>query len=394
MDNTITKLLPFHYAIAIEEEQFQSDNNKYRIHLKDHNRKTIGCPLNGHTSYVRQILQLRDGRIASCADDRKIIIWQNVKGIYEDVLIFTDAHTDNITMLLEMFDERLASASIDLKVKIWDVNSLKQKNPIVIGFPTNVIDMLEVKGYLIFTPRVGPITLWDVKKEVVSFMSNRNEGQAIAEISETQIIMAFPHSIKILNFNSPSLHDLYESAFICKIELGFVVSVIVIDEGETIVIFNRLAVITILKWNKEAKTLQSKEHITFGGSSINKVVKITDERIVCIRKKDMVIFNPKTKTHFVIDQILLTELPYQILPLTTKKIIVDFWELLKKWQQLQKLQTCKIWESWKKLKIGKIDNDNNFEKWKKLTKSQNWKFDICFIILRIYILMNTVSFFL
>ena len=76
--------------------------------------------LEGHTNDVRCVIQLTDGRLASCCDDNTIKIWDTISG---RCLMTLEGHTNYVPFVIQLTDGRLVSGSRDSTIKIWDTIS-------------------------------------------------------------------------------------------------------------------------------------------------------------------------------------------------------------------------------------------------------------------------------
>lgn len=90
--------------------------------IKVWNLETKECTATctGHTLDVRALVDLQDGRIASCSDDSYIKIWDWKTGKCLSTLI---GHSGCVSSLTRLIDGRLASGSSypDSSIKIWTV---------------------------------------------------------------------------------------------------------------------------------------------------------------------------------------------------------------------------------------------------------------------------------
>ena len=73
--------------------------------------------INEHISGVHSLLQLFDGRLASCSNDKTIKIY-NMKNNYHCDITIT-GHTECITYIDQLNDGKLLSCSYDQSIKIW-----------------------------------------------------------------------------------------------------------------------------------------------------------------------------------------------------------------------------------------------------------------------------------
>jgi WD40 repeat protein len=78
--------------------------------------------LEGHTTMVRCVLQLTDGRLVSGHTDNTIKVWNILSG---SCLITLKGHTGWILCVIQLADSRLVSASADKTLKVWDTISGK-----------------------------------------------------------------------------------------------------------------------------------------------------------------------------------------------------------------------------------------------------------------------------
>ena len=76
--------------------------------------------LQGHTSSVRSVIQLADGRLASGSYDETICIWSTSTGQCEKVL---QGHTSDVKSVIQLTDGRLASGSNDKTIRIWSTST-------------------------------------------------------------------------------------------------------------------------------------------------------------------------------------------------------------------------------------------------------------------------------
>jgi hypothetical protein len=79
---------------------------------------TTSSTLEGHTSYVRALAVLPDGRLASGSDVSTVCVWRPSTGVCEAVL---KGHTDRVYALAVLPDGRLASRSDNRRglIRVW-----------------------------------------------------------------------------------------------------------------------------------------------------------------------------------------------------------------------------------------------------------------------------------
>lgn len=78
--------------------------------------------IKGHRGYVRAVLYLPDGRLASCADDGSIRLW----GEGPDPVATLEGHRGGVLALILADGKHLASAGRDGSVRVWEIASGKQ----------------------------------------------------------------------------------------------------------------------------------------------------------------------------------------------------------------------------------------------------------------------------
>lgn len=101
--------------------------------------------LEGHSSDVRTVLQLKDGFLCSGGADHSLRIWDIGvtaskdkrtldNGKIQAKVIVEEAHKDEIRSIRQLNDERLCSCSNDNTLKLWDLN------------PTQPVCMMVLEG--------------------------------------------------------------------------------------------------------------------------------------------------------------------------------------------------------------------------------------------------------
>jgi WD40 repeat protein len=76
----------------------------------------IESDMEGHKRSIRGIIQLEDGRLCSCAEDKSIKLWNIESGVCELTMI---GHTDYVYFVIQLIDGRLCSGSEDKSMKLW-----------------------------------------------------------------------------------------------------------------------------------------------------------------------------------------------------------------------------------------------------------------------------------
>ena len=96
------------------------ENNEYNIiieavKIEDIKNITI---ITGHTDSVNSLLLLKDGRVASCSDDKTIRIYDPSNDYHCDQVI--ERHSKGITSICQLDDGTIVSCSYDKSIMIGD----------------------------------------------------------------------------------------------------------------------------------------------------------------------------------------------------------------------------------------------------------------------------------
>lgn len=145
---------------TIDLTRFLSVN--YLIKLARQSYKKYECitTFKGHKDYIKAMILLQDGKIATGSLDETIKIWDQIKFICSDTL---KGHKGSIFALAQLKDGRLVSGSADETIKIWNVynnlclSTLKQRKGSIIRI------LLQLKdGVLASGTSDRKIDLWDM----------------------------------------------------------------------------------------------------------------------------------------------------------------------------------------------------------------------------------------
>jgi WD40 repeat protein len=115
--------------------------------------------LTGHSDYVRCMIVLNNGDLASGSDDKTIIIWDSVTYSIKRVL---NNHTNAVYSLALLPNDDLASGSLDWTIKIWDPQSGILKMTLN-GHSHRVISLAVLSdGSLASSSYDGTIKIWNI----------------------------------------------------------------------------------------------------------------------------------------------------------------------------------------------------------------------------------------
>jgi WD40 repeat protein len=116
--------------------------------------------LTGHTSAVRSLIQLKDGRLVSVSDDKTIRIWKNDK--CEKVL---EGHTHWVYKVIELTDGQLASCSQDNTIRLWNINTGECQ--VLTGHTDKVWSVVQISSNTIISGSLDKtIRVWKNGKQI------------------------------------------------------------------------------------------------------------------------------------------------------------------------------------------------------------------------------------
>ena len=96
--------------------------------------------LKGHSKWVKCLLELDNGILASGSDDKTIKLWKenvNIKTLIE--------HTNSIRSICQINKNYFASGSFDCTIKIWEINSWECVQTLV-GHDSNIICIISLNN--------------------------------------------------------------------------------------------------------------------------------------------------------------------------------------------------------------------------------------------------------
>lgn len=109
-------------ALIVHDPQQIFLGAKDELQLLDLKTDNISCFSKEHIGRINVLIKLKDGRIASGGQDKKIKIW-NIDS--KESLMTLEGHTSMIWSLGEINGNKLISGSSDKRALIWDLNEKK-----------------------------------------------------------------------------------------------------------------------------------------------------------------------------------------------------------------------------------------------------------------------------
>ena len=151
-------------------------NNDIELHIINNNcssklykNKTT---LKGHESRVLKLIELSDGRIASCSNDKNIRIWD----LKSNKCIFTvKLHDNYVSCLIQLNCGKIASGSADLTIKIFDLKK-NQLVQVFEGHTGTIQGLIQIKDSKIASCSDDcKIRIWDIKLNKCSLIINAHD---------------------------------------------------------------------------------------------------------------------------------------------------------------------------------------------------------------------------
>ena len=218
--------------ILLHDGRLASCGDDKLINIYNKNSHKCEISMKGHKDYIYYINQLDDGRIISCSADKSIRFWGISDSTYECLKTINNAHGDIINKVIPLTEHRIASCSDDKSVKIWSDDSYE----CLVNFnksKTKIKSILQLKdGRLIsseYQTFPKSVTFWDLS-EYEAEISIKNVGcnypNAISEYEDNKIIICNDNEIKIIDSNS------YEIVKSVKIEdISYIYSCLIFKNG-------------------------------------------------------------------------------------------------------------------------------------------------------------------
>ena len=147
--------------------------------------------LTDHTDLVTKVIELKNGNLCSCSDDKTIKIWDN-KSYYECIKTL-EGHTDNIQSVIELNDF-IISASDDETLRIWN-QSVKKMN-----VPLGIWNEQEIKCIA---------TINDVQCSLSPYTLSKLNGITLLVGGKNVISIVNVQSFKVKKFKDESLGKIY-----------------------------------------------------------------------------------------------------------------------------------------------------------------------------------------
>jgi WD40 repeat protein len=155
INQSVTSLKMLNNNIHLAAGLRNGDINIYNI-----NDGNLVSSLKGHTSYVRDLVQISNELLASSSWDKTVRIWNLKTNTCKFILT---GHTHNVYGLKQITSSILASGSFDTTVKLWDLTSGELIRTLT-GHTSNIqwsVDLLNNGQTLVSGSQDQTIKLWN-----------------------------------------------------------------------------------------------------------------------------------------------------------------------------------------------------------------------------------------
>lgn len=147
-------------------------NKNYIVNVQC-NTKCISTLNKSHESGVNCLIQIKDGRLVSCSDDKTIKLWKQTEWEYECESIL-EGHKSKVYALHQLIDNRLVSGSFR-EIKIWDLTNNECLSTLT-GHTNSVFALINSKDNLLISAGDNTLKLWDVSSyNCLSTLSGHND---------------------------------------------------------------------------------------------------------------------------------------------------------------------------------------------------------------------------
>ena len=230
--------------------------------------KQNNTTLKGHTHLINSLIQLNDGRIVSCSDDKTIRIWDLR---INQCIVTLRGHKNSVTSVTQLSDGRLASGSYDGNIKLWDVKRNICTSTLQ-GHTSWIYSLIQLKnGNIASCSYDNTIKLWDFKMNIctVTLLGHTDWIQSIKQINDGRIAScSWDKTIKLWDLSS----DL--SSLTLEGHTNSVMSIIQLQDGR----------IASCSWDNTIKIWNlytDKSFITLEGhiSTVYSLIQLNDEKI-------------------------------------------------------------------------------------------------------------------
>ena len=159
--------------------------------------------LEGHTNGIFSVIQLTDGRLVSCSDDRKIKIWDTISGCCMMTLM---GHTHIVFCVIQLTDGRLVSGGGDKTIKLWDTISGSCLMTLD-GHTFWVCCLIQLNdGRLVSGGGDGTIKIWDTISGscMMTLEGHTHSVRCVIQLTDGRLVSGGDATLRIWNIMSLS----------------------------------------------------------------------------------------------------------------------------------------------------------------------------------------------
>ncbi|RMZ96870.1 WD40 repeat-containing, partial [Brachionus plicatilis] len=176
-----------------------NDGNGFNIIIRNSRNGSIKKKLVGHTSVVNQIIELPNGNLVSCSDDKTVKVWNISNG----TVIKTMTHTSLVYSIAVLNNGYLASGLSDGTIKIWNVETNQMVRNLT-GHSSiicyhNCLHVLQ-DGYLLSGSHDDTMKVWDPSDGTIELsLLHKSSVRQIAVLPSGNYISSSHYEIIVWN---------------------------------------------------------------------------------------------------------------------------------------------------------------------------------------------------
>ncbi|WBA80140.1 F-box/WD40 repeat-containing protein [Endozoicomonas sp. GU-1] len=187
-------------------------SNNYLASLGNDASQTCVKTLSGHTGEVMSVTPLAGGRLASCAADETVRVWDLSKPDGSQCVMTLNGHTGIVHSVTELPDGRLASCSADETVNLWDLSKPDGQQCVATlrGHSYHVRSVIPLAdGRLASCATDGTVKVWDLSKpdgqQCVATLRGHTKGvSSVTQLPDGRLAScAGDHTVKVWDLSKP-----------------------------------------------------------------------------------------------------------------------------------------------------------------------------------------------
>jgi WD40 repeat protein len=228
----------------------------------------------GHTEDICAIIQLEDGRLCSCSEDKTIKLWNIQSGQCERTI---EGHNDGVTRVIQLMDGRLCSGSYDGYIRVW--NTYNGVCELCINTAASMNCLVQLRNGRVCCGQFGgSIKVWSIGTGVCEMTLNghTDDVTAIVVIDERRIYSCAGHkTIRVWNISTGVCERIWEG------HKGSVLDTVLLLDGRVCSVYNDGGAKI---WNTDSGVCELS--IQVNKSSIYRIVQLHDGQLVFTSRND------------------------------------------------------------------------------------------------------------